>query len=86
MPGTPKVGYMGPESGPFCCSRCKHYKVRNDGSGCDQKEVVAELGKGKNGLAPVDPQGCCNEFEPRPYTSGGLGLHIINMAKGKKAS
>lgn len=75
--GTPKVGYMPPTCGPFRCDNCKHYQVKPDGSGCDDKEVIADLGKGKNGLAPADPGGCCNEFETKPapkFDFGAFGL------------
>jgi hypothetical protein len=63
--GTPKVGYMPPEAGPFRCCNCRHYVDRRDGSGCDDREVAEDLGRAKNGLAPVSPDGCCNEFKPR---------------------
>lgn len=80
MPGTPKVGYMGPDQGPFSCSNCKHYQDKKDGSGCNQSEVIAELGKGENGLAPVSPQGCCNEFEKRK----GMGDMFVFAANQRK--
>jgi hypothetical protein len=62
--GTPQTGYMPPSCGPFRCDHCEHYQVKADGSGCDQEDVVKELGAGKNGLAPVDDGGCCNMYEP----------------------
>lgn len=79
MPGTPKVGYMPPENGPFACRNCKHYQDTAKGSGCDDKEVAEDLGKGKNGLAPVAPDGCCNEFEPRSKEKRGFGARLIKL-------
>lgn len=79
MPGTPKVGYMPPVSGGFRCENCKHYKEQGKGSGCNQKEVIAELGAGKAGLAAVDPNGCCNEFDPK--TAGTLGGKFVELAR-----
>lgn len=81
MPGTPKVGYMPPVPGGFRCENCIHFKVTKQGSGCNQKEVIAELGAGKEGLAAIDPNGCCNEFEPgKPKT---LGEHFVALARRK---
>ena len=76
MAGTPKVGYMGPVPGGFRCGNCQHYQRKKDGSGCDDKDVRAELGEGKNGLAAVDESGCCNEFKP-----AGKGNFGRNFAK-----
>lgn len=58
--GTP-ASYMGPDQGPFECDNCEHF----DGAGhCNQPEVVQELGDSDGqGLADVDPKGCCNFFE-----------------------
>ena len=75
--GTPKVGYMPPVPGGFRCANCKHFQVKKDGTGCDQKEVIAELGAGKNGLAPVDDDGCCDEFEPRPPEGIAAKFHRL---------
>lgn len=61
---TPDGGvaaYMSPDQGPFECDKCEHF----DGNGnCNKPEVVQELGKNDQGLATVDPKGCCNYFEP----------------------
>lgn len=81
MPGTPKVGYMKPVPGGFRCGNCKHFKETPKGTGCDDKEVIAELGAGKAGLAAVDESGCCNEFDPKPQDSFGMKLMQIGKAK-----
>jgi hypothetical protein len=69
---------MPPENGPFRCGCCVHYQDKKDGSGCNQKEVVAELGKGKNGLAPVARDGCCNEFLPDKKPKG-IGMRLMKL-------
>lgn len=43
------AGYMGSESGPFECQHCHFFSAP---SAC---MVVA---------GPIDPQGCCNNFQP----------------------
>ena len=66
MTGTPKVGYMAEESGPFRCDHCVHFRVPRH---CNNAEVIAdpkmrlEMVKGKE-LAIVAPGGCCCEFKP----------------------
>lgn len=77
--GTPKVGYAGPDHGPFRCGHCKHYEQTDKGSGCNDKEVIAELGKGKSGLAAVDPNGCCNEFDDGDHKKKSLGARLISI-------
>ena len=42
------VKYMGPEDGPFKCSRCEYYIV---GGACEKVEGT------------IDPDGCCNLYE-----------------------
>lgn len=84
MAGTPKVGYMGPDNGPFRCGSCVHYKTTDKGSGCDDKEVRAELGEGKSGLAPVDENGCCNEFKPEDKPKGDPGSRMLAIVRGRK--
>jgi hypothetical protein len=59
--GTPIVGYMPPENGPFKCENCEHFTPKK---GCDDASVKKDLGS-KNGFAPVEPEGCCNEFDPK---------------------
>lgn len=44
----PKVKYMGPDQGPFTCSRCEYYIV---GGAC------------KKVSGTISPDGCCNLFE-----------------------
>jgi hypothetical protein len=84
MPGTPKVGYMPPVSGGFACRNCKHFKETKNGTGCDQKEVRAELGESKAGLAAVDENGCCNEFDPKkPGTLGGMFVDLARKGSTK---
>lgn len=88
MAGTPKVGYMQPVPGGFRCGNCVHYDQTKTGSGCNDKEVIAELGAGKNGLAAVDENGCCNEFNPQKQTKDGMGsassmLDIVRRRKKK---
>lgn len=80
MPGTPKVGYMQPVPGGFRCGNCVHFKTTDKGSGCDDKEVRAELGEGKNGLAAVDDSGCCNEFRPKKTRGLGKNFAMIGGA------
>lgn len=55
------AAYQSPDQGPFECDNCEHF----DGAGhCNRPEVVAELGDSDDqGLADVDPKGCCNYFE-----------------------
>lgn len=55
------VGYLPPSQGPFRCANCAHFSAK----GCDQKEVIADLGANKDGLATVESDGCCNEFEKK---------------------
>jgi hypothetical protein len=87
MLGTPKVGYMGPDAGPFRCGSCNHYKETDKGSGCNQKEVIAELGAGKTGLAAIDQDGCCNEFEPKERPKDDPASRMLEIVrKRKKAS
>lgn len=91
MAGTPKVGYMPPVMGGFRCGNCVHYDKTKTGSGCNDKEVIAELGAGKNGLAAVDEGGCCNEFKPQPEAKDMMGsgsgvssmLDIVRRRKKK---
>lgn len=78
---TNQVGYMGPDSAPFACRYCKHYQDRESGSGCDDKEVIHDLGKGKNGLAPVSPDGCCNEFKPRENNACCIGMKLVQIGR-----
>lgn len=61
------AAYQSPDQGPFECDNCEHF----DGAGhCNKPEVVAEIGDSDDqGLADVDPKGCCNYFEKG--TSGG---------------
>lgn len=61
------AAYQSPDQGPFECDNCEHF----DGAGhCNKPEVVSELGDSDDqGLADVDPKGCCNFFEKG--TSGG---------------
>ena len=73
------VGYMPPENGPFKCANCRHYQDTAKGSGCNDKEVIADLGAGKNGLAAVAPEGCCNEFQPKQKRSG-FGAKLVRIA------
>jgi hypothetical protein len=84
MPGTPKVGYMPPVDGGFRCRNCKHYKTKDNGTGCDQKEVIAELGAGKAGLAPVDENGCCNEFEPKDRPKDDPGSRMLEIVRSRR--
>lgn len=56
--GVP-ASYMGPDQGPFECDNCEYY---HDPGQCEKQEVIAELGPGQSGLAPVDAQGCCNFY------------------------
>lgn len=81
MPGTPKTGYMLAKFGPFMCRCCKHYVTKPNGSGCDGSEVIAELGKGKSGLAPVAPDDCCNEFSPRDKPKPGIGARLAFIGR-----
>ena len=81
MPGANNIGYMGPESGPFACRHCTHYQDKDNGSGCDDKEVIAELGRGRNGLAPVSPDGCCNEFKPQEKSRCCVGMKLVQMGR-----
>lgn len=80
MPGTPESGYMPPEKGPFKCANCVHFHP--EVSGCDDEEVAEDLGRGKNGLAPVKAEACCNEFEPRAKAKrgGGFGSKLVKIA------
>jgi hypothetical protein len=76
---------MPPEAGPFRCSNCKHYVDRRDGSGCDDGEVAKDLGTAKNGLAPVSPDGCCNEYKPRTRPPArGIGMRLVAIRGGRK--
>lgn len=84
MPGTPKVGYMPPVYGGFRCGNCDHYKEKDNGSGCNQKEVIAELGAGRAGLAAVDESGCCNEFDPKKTTANDPGMRMLSIVQGRK--
>lgn len=79
MPGTPEAGYMPPENGPFKCANCKHFHPSV--SGCDDDEVIEDLGKNKQGFAPVKAEGCCNEFEPKAKEKrGGFGAKLVKIA------
>lgn len=52
--------YMGPDQGPFECDNCQFYQ---DPGQCTKPEVLAEVGDAdQDGLADVDPKGCCNLF------------------------
>ena len=77
---TANAGYMPPEAGPFACRHCTHYKNTPTGSGCDDREVVRDLGQGKSGLAPVSPDGCCNEFKPIERRSS-IGMTLLALCK-----
>ena len=52
--------YMGPDQGPFECDDCQFFQQP---SACTKPEVLAEVGDADgDGLADVDPKGCCNLF------------------------
>jgi hypothetical protein len=58
-PAGAPASYMGPDQGPFECDNCEYY---HDPSQCEKQEVIAELGPGQTGMAPVDAKGCCDYF------------------------
>jgi len=70
-----KVGYMGPDMGPFSCGHCEHFQssgteavLGDDGGGsgmCNHPEVQSK----------VDAQGCCNEYSPVSYASQVLNAN-----------
>lgn len=65
--GTKKVGYAGPEYGPFRCGNCVWFSFVKNGGRCQQPEVIEdpEVPKDpKSNLAIVHQDGCCNEFKP----------------------
>ncbi len=81
MAGTPRAGYLPPKDGPFKCSNCRHFQPSV--SGCDDKEVIADLGRGKSGYADVEAEGCCNEFKSKGKRGIGQGLLKIWKAQAR---
>ena len=58
-PSVP-ADYQGPEKGPFECDHCTFFVAPKN---CSQPDVLAEVGDADgDGLADVDPKGCCNKF------------------------
>jgi hypothetical protein len=51
---------MGPDQGPFECDDCQFFSGKD--AGCNKPEVIQELGDRGDGMAQVDPGGCCNHF------------------------
>jgi hypothetical protein len=63
--GTAETGYVKASEGPFRCGNC-HFQINGY---CTEPEVLAdpEVADLLNdqGLLPVSPGDCCNEFEPK---------------------
>jgi len=66
MIGIGKSRYAPPIKGPFKCSNCEYFKGPTF---CNNKIVLEDAGGGllsmQNGLAIIEPDGCCNEYEDR---------------------
>lgn len=62
--GSPVVGYMPPQNGPFRCDNCVHYHGTpgdNAPGQCDDREVQSD----PQVRGRVQGGGCCNEFQSR---------------------
>jgi hypothetical protein len=77
MPGTKEAGYMPPVAGGFKCENCIHLTPQ----GCNEDEVIEDLGANKDGKADVNPQGCCNFFNPK--RTRGIGKHFAERQDDK---
>jgi len=66
MIGVGKSHYATPKDGPFKCANCEYFK---NPTFCGNRVVVDDAARGtlamKGGLAIIQPEGCCNEYEPK---------------------
>lgn len=66
MIGVGNSHYARPKDGPFKCANCEYFKSPTF---CSNEVVLKDAHRGliaiQNGKAIVEPEGCCNEFEPK---------------------
>ena len=64
--GTPDVGYVGAEFGPFNCGRCKYSEELNDELICTNEKVAEDssVPEDKYSNKAVESGACCNAWEP----------------------
>jgi hypothetical protein len=66
MIGIGKSHYAPPPLGPFKCANCEYFKGPTF---CGHPVVLEDAARGllskQNGLAIIEPEGCCNEYEPK---------------------
>ena len=82
MAEMPRTGYVSEIFGPCACRNCKHYVQTAKGIGCNQHDIIEQLGKSTSGLAPVEQGGWCwKYFDPKDKPKPGIGARLAFIGR-----